>query len=136
MTEENYITHLTQYLKEMMEWENKWNAIANKDLQSIANDENTLSRKQELEKIFNKYLSTKTLEKGQSRLINLHFGEPPAHDAEITKVEKNKKGYSLHTKQKIVANEVRYDMIEENGILKLDTIAYKSCNWRTQRTVF
>lgn len=136
MTEENYTTHLTQYLKEMMEWENKWNAIANIDLQSIANEENTLCRKQELEKIFNKYLSTKTLEKGQSRLINLHFQEPPAHDAEIIKVEKNNKGYSLYTKQKIVAHEMRYNMIEENGILKLDTIAYKSCNWRTQRTVF
>jgi hypothetical protein len=93
-------------------------------------------RKTELESIFYKYLSKKTLEKEQSRLINLSFQIPPAHDAEIIRTENKKNSFSVYIKKNFSGHESRFDLIREDEKLKIDSKAYSAQNWRTQRTFF
>jgi hypothetical protein len=117
-------------------WEIKWGAVLNSDFESLFSDENVLLRKTELETIFYKYLSKQALEKGQSRLVNLSFQNPPAHNVEITKTENNKNVFSIYVKENYSGHESRFNLIEEDEKLKIDSKAYSSENWKTQRTIF
>lgn len=127
---------LNHYLAEMTEYELK-NAPAINDMEQMFNEENQIRRRNEVIEIFNRYLTSKSLDAQQGRLLTTHFQVPPEHDDEIIKVEeKNSKKCSIYTKNKIGGAETRYDLVLQNGEWKIDTKAFEGMDWRTMRNQF
>lgn len=107
------------FFTEMAEWE-RWCSSMDRT------EENFSIRLKKLKIIFEKYLSRKALDKGQSRYEMLMFGKPPEYELQITNVEKvSAKKYFVHAKGDGWEPEKRYVFVKEDEEWRVEYREYE-----------
>lgn len=131
-TLENFISEMKLYELERNEKSEKYGS------EYILKKKN---HQQALEKIIaiqEKFLSSKALSLKQDRRITLTFRTPPRYDQSIISEEIiNKKKIEILTQDNSQDNlQYKYTLILEEGLWKIDKVAYSWMNWKSTRQNF